>query len=126
MSLPFSAGIGRYAEDMGTYCENVQKWLDVAKFDLSERGLSDRFYSVLGINQNFFVSVDTIYETSEMDRQLAVLALAMSTGTRFEFENGKYANGWIGYMLKGFVNSSELDLQEYLLPTEILQLGNSI
>ena len=126
MSLAFSAGIGRYADDMGTYCEYAQKWLDVASLDLRERDLSARRDRILfGDNEPLlFDNATIVYDVNDMDKQLAVLALAMATGTRFEFDDGKYANGWISYMLRGFTGSFELDLHEFLTPFEILTLGD--
>lgn len=121
MSLPFGAGIGRYAEDMGTYCENIQHWLDVAECDLRERDLLERRDAILGLT-NIFGSA--VYDTNDMDSQLAVLALAMATGTRFEFPDGKLANGWISYMVRSHSDSFELDLHEYLTPMELLSLGS--
>jgi hypothetical protein len=128
MSLAFSASIGRYAEDMGTYCENIQHWLDVASADLTARQQLDRRDKILGIDSSaaveFFAAANTVHQTDEMDRQLAVLALAIAGGTRFEYPNGKHANGWIMYMLRGFTGTFELDLREYLTPIEILYLGD--
>ncbi len=114
MSLPFSSGIGRYAEDMGTWCENMPRWCDIAAEDLRERDLADRCAAILEGDS----------ETLETERHMAVLALAMATGTRFEFPDGSYANGFISYMLRSSLESFELDLQEFLTPTELMELGS--
>lgn len=125
MSLPFGAGIGRYADDRGTYAEYAQHWLDVASLDLRERNLSERRDKILFGNEPLlFDSATVVYDVNDVDKQLAVLALAMATGTRFEFDNGKYANGWISYYMRSMLESFEMDLHEFLTPIEILNLGD--
>jgi hypothetical protein len=123
MSLPFGAGIGRYAEDMGRYVEYAQRWQDVASADLRKRDLSERRDKILfGDGDLLFDNAAVVYDVNDVDKQLAVLALAMATGTRFEFDDGKYANGWISYYMKSMLESFEMDLREFLTPLEILNL----
>lgn len=79
--MGFGGGIGQYADDMATYFESVQEWLLVASEDLRVRNLLGRRDIILGIPSIFG---NAMYDTSDMDKQLAVLALAMATGTEFE------------------------------------------
>jgi hypothetical protein len=126
MSLPFGAGIGRLADTMGTYCENNQHWLDVASLDLQERGLSGRRDDILFGDEvhGLFDSAPVVYDVYDMDKQLTVMALAIATGTRLEFPNGKYANGWIMALARGCTESFELCLSDFLTTIEMMALGD--
>ncbi len=118
-----AVGVARYADQMGTYCENIQAWLDESKKSLAEHGLLDRFYEILNVQdfvtgEDFILGASVSYPTDDVDRQLAVLLLAISNGARLFFNDGKFANGWI----RSFANSCDdlfqSDSLEYLTPDE--------
>lgn len=121
-----ACAIAHYADDMGRYCENAQAWMDVAQADLESRGLGERREKILDIKtagdllSQCGLSVE--FDINDMDKQLAVLALAIATGTRFEFPGGKPANGWIGYMLRANEAGYNLDLSEHLTRPELFSL----
>jgi len=110
--------VARFAEDMSILCENNQAWLDKSRSDLENKRLRDRFYEILGIDP--YPDIFPMeYEVNDPDRQLAVFALAIASGTRFEFLDGKCANGWIRYMVGGCGCSSYAEcLNDYLTPKE--------
>ncbi len=113
-------GVSAYADQMGKYCENIQTWLDISKKDLTAKGYENRYNQILGVTDIF--ETEITYPVNDIDRQLAVLALAIATGTRFEFIDGKYANDWILFMSGKHECMFDSDLSEYLTKAELLQL----
>ena len=65
---------------------------------------------------DFFAGFEVNYPVDEVDRQLAIFALAMATGTQFMFKDGKHANGWLNY----FIGCCDVDLDKILLSKELL------
>jgi hypothetical protein len=118
-------GMARYAEQMGLYAENIQAWIDAAKKGLEDRGLINRFWQIVksdgGEGEEIF-----FYSINDMDRQLAILSLAMANGSRFEFTDGKFANGWILLLANGHEDNFETSLADYLSSAELLRLKMQI
>ena len=114
-TFPFN--VIAYCQNRGIYAENIQNWLNQAYRELGEKRLRDETDRILGIeyadlfmtgNKNIEV------ETNDMGRQLALLALAISCGTRFEFPNGEQANDWIEYYISSMEGRYEVDLRNHL------------
>jgi hypothetical protein len=109
--------VASYVRMMGIYHEHIQSWMDKAQQDLEARGLGERREAILGIG-DLFAEADAAYPIDDVDAQTAVLALAIATGTRFEFQNGKYANGWIRHFIGAVEGDFSVDLAEKLTPGE--------
>jgi hypothetical protein len=119
-----AVGVARYAEQMGLYAENIQGWLDKSHKDLEAAGLISRFWQIAGVGDWFDggeVERAISYPLDDMDRQLAILSLAMANGSRFEFTDGKFANGWIAMIATGHEDNFETSLVDYLTSAEMLQ-----
>jgi hypothetical protein len=112
-----TASVVTYGQNRGVYAENVQNWLNQAYRELGEKRLSGEADRILGIEfADLFITANKALEveTNDVGGQLALLALAMSCGTRFEFPNGEQANGWIDYFIYIMEGGYQVDLRNHL------------
>lgn len=126
MSLPFGAGIGRYAEDMSRWTLNLQRWMDEAKDVLIMSGLSDWYERVAKLDDAATAWLaqyaDVEGELDEIDRQAAILYKAMLNGKQFACDDNPYANGWISYFVRAKMEEVGGMFEHFFLPSEIEQL----